>query len=91
MESTQDSRDQDYWKANLRVVAILLGVWFVVGQVLSIFLVEQLDKIKIAGFPLGFWLAQQGSIYVFVVLIFVYAKWMEKIDKEFGVEEGGEA
>ena len=91
MESTPDSRGRDYWRANVKAVAILLTVWFVVSCVLSIFLVEPLNAIKIAGFPLGFWFAQQGSMYVFVVLILVYAKWMDKIDREFDVEEGGDS
>jgi len=76
-----------YWKENLRYLAILLSIWFVVSYVFGIFLVDQLNTIRIAGFKLGFWFAQQGSIYVFVVLIFVYVRWMNKLDKKYGVGE----
>ena len=76
-----------YWKENLRYLAILLSIWFVVSFVFGILLVEQLNTIKLGGFKLGFWFAQQGSIYVFVVLIFVYMKLMNKLDKKYGVDE----
>lgn len=76
-----------YWRKNLRYLLILLSIWFVVSFVCGIFLVDQLNAIKIGGFPLGFWFAQQGSIYVFVVLIFVYMNWMNKLDKEYDVDE----
>lgn len=76
-----------YWKANLRVVAILLTVWFAVSFGASILLVEQLNNYHIGSAPLGFWMAQQGSIYVFVLLIFVYVIWMNRLDKTYGVEE----
>ncbi len=76
-----------YWNENLRYVAILLAIWFVVSYGFGILLVEQLNTIKIAGFKLGFWFAQQGSIYVFVVLIFVYVRLMNKLDKKYNVHE----
>jgi putative solute:sodium symporter small subunit len=76
-----------YWKENLRYLAILLSVWFVVSYVFGILLVNQLNAIQIAGFKLGFWFAQQGSMYVFVILIFVYVKLMNKLDKKYGVDE----
>ena len=60
-----------------------MSIWFIVSYVLSIFLVERLNEIKLGGFPLGFWIAQQGSIYVFVLLILVYALWMRRIDARF--------
>jgi putative solute:sodium symporter small subunit len=75
-----------YWRANLRVMAILLTVWFVVSYGLGILFVEPLNRFHVGGFPVGFWFAQQGSIYVFVVLIFVYARWMDRIDARFGVD-----
>ncbi len=75
-----------YWRANLRIVAILLSVWFGVSFGLSILLVEPLNQIHVAGFPLGFWFSQQGSIYVFIVLILVYARWMDRIDREHGMD-----
>lgn len=76
-----------YWKRNLRYLAILLSIWFVVSFVFGILLVDQLNAIKIGGFPLGFWFAQQGAIYVFVILIFVYMYLMNKLDIEFDVDE----
>jgi len=76
-----------YWKENLRYLAILLSIWFLVSFVFGILLVEQLNTIKLGGFKLGFWFAQQGSLYVFVVLIFVYMKLMNKLDKKYGVDE----
>jgi putative solute:sodium symporter small subunit len=76
-----------YWRRNLRYLFILLSIWFVVSYVFGIFLVEPLNQIRLGGFKLGFWFAQQGSIYVFVVLIFVYVRWMNKLDREFDVDE----
>ena len=76
-----------YWKENLKYLAILLAIWFVVSFGFGILLVDQLNAIKIGGFKLGFWFAQQGSIYVFVVLIFVYIRLMNKLDKKYGVDE----
>jgi putative solute:sodium symporter small subunit len=76
-----------YWKENLTYLAILLAIWFVVSFGFGILLVDQLNAIKIGGFKLGFWFAQQGSIYVFVVLIFVYIRLMNKLDKKYGVDE----
>ncbi len=77
----------EYWKRNLRYLAILLGIWFFVSYGCSILFVDALNNIKIGGFKLGFWFAQQGSIYVFVILIFIYVYLMNKLDKEFGVDE----
>ncbi|MBI9041669.1 DUF4212 domain-containing protein [Lutibacter sp.] len=76
-----------YWKENLGYLAILLSIWFLVSYVFGILLVDQLNTIKVAGFKLGFWFAQQGSMYVFVILIFVYVKLMNKLDKKYGVDE----
>ena len=75
-----------YWKINLKYLGILLSIWFLVSYVFGILLVEQLNTIKIGGFKLGFWFAQQGSIYVFVILIFVYIRLMNKLDKKFNLE-----
>ena len=80
-------RRQEYWVRNLRIVATLLAVWFVVSYGFGILLADWLDNFKFFGFKLGFWFAQQGSIYVFVVLIFVYVRIMNKLDKEFDVHE----
>jgi len=78
-----------YWRANLRLVLRLLCVWFLVSYGFGILLADLLNRIRIpgTGFPLGFWFAQQGSIYVFVVLIFVYVWRMNRLDREFGVAE----
>ncbi|MEU5554395.1 MULTISPECIES: DUF4212 domain-containing protein [unclassified Micromonospora] len=78
---------REYWSRNLRLMVILLAIWFIVSFGFGVLLVEPLNEIVIAGFPLGFWFAQQGSIYVFVVLIFVYAKMMDRLDRQFGVDE----
>jgi putative solute:sodium symporter small subunit len=75
---------KQYWRKNLKYVSILLSIWFLVSFVFGILLVDQLNTIRLGGFKLGFWFAQQGSIYVFVILIFVYIKLMNKLDKEFG-------
>lgn len=80
-------RPSDYWKANLRLVALCLVIWFVSSYLFGIILVEPLNRISLGGFKLGFWFAQQGSIYVFVALIFFYANRMSKLDREFGVGE----
>lgn len=76
-----------YWKKNLTYMAVLLAIWAVVSYGCGILFVEQLNAFKLGGFPLGFWFAQQGAIYVFVVLIFVYYVLMQKLDKEFDVNE----
>jgi putative solute:sodium symporter small subunit len=78
---------QAYWKRNLRILLTLLTIWFVVSYGFGILLHEALDQFQIAGFKLGFWFAQQGSIYLFVVLIFVYVGLMNKLDREFDVHE----
>ena len=77
----------EYWKRNLGVMVVLLSIWGLVSYVFGILLVRQLNAISVGGFPLGFWFAQQGSIYVFVVLIFVYCAFMKKLDKEYDVHE----
>ena len=76
-----------YWKANLRLMSICLVVWFIVSYGFGIILVEPLNAIQIGGYRLGFWFAQQGSIYVFLVLIFFYAARMNKLDREHGLSE----
>jgi putative solute:sodium symporter small subunit len=76
-----------YWKANVRLLVILLFIWFIVSYGLGILLVEPLNTIHLGGYPLGFWFAQQGAIYAFLVLIFVYAGAMNRLDKKFDVDE----
>ncbi len=77
-----------YWRANLKYLAILLTIWFVVSYGCGILFVDQLDRFRLGGFKLGFWFAQQGSIYVFVVLIFVYVFLMNRLDRKFRVRDG---
>lgn len=76
-----------YWNSNLKILAILLLIWFISSFGLGILLVEELNSIRIGGFKLGFWFAQQGSIYIFVILIFVYVRLMNRLDRKHGVEE----
>lgn len=75
----------DYWNENIKILAVLLSIWFVVSFLLSIVFVDALDAIRLGGFRLGFWLAQQGSIYVFLILIFVYIGLMDRLDRKYGV------
>ncbi len=76
-----------YWKENVRYLIILLLIWFLVSYGCGILFVEQLNQVRVGGFKLGFWFAQQGAIYSFVVLIFVYVRLMNKLDKKYKVEE----
>lgn len=76
-----------YWKKNLSLMVVLLAIWATVSYGCGILFVEQLNAIRLGGFPLGFWFAQQGAIYVFVVLIFTYYFIMKKVDEEFDVHE----
>ena len=76
-----------YWRANLRLVAVCLIVWFISSYGFGVLFVEQLNRIRIGGFQLGFWFAQQGSIYLFVALIFFYAWRMNRLDRKFDVHE----
>ena len=81
MKDAASSEANGYWRSNLRVLAVLLPIWAVAGFGLGIVFVEPLNALRVAGFPLGFWFAQQGSILVFVVLILVYALWMDRIER----------
>ena len=87
------ARHSEYWRRNLRYLSILIVVWFVVSYGFGILFADVLNQVRIpgTGFPLGFWFAQQGSIYVFVVLIFVYVALMNRLDKAFDVDEEAEA
>jgi putative solute:sodium symporter small subunit len=75
-----------YWKENLKYLMILLSVWFTVSFGFGILLIDELNQFKIGGFKLGFWFAQQGSIYVFVLLIFIYIYLMNKLDKKYNLK-----
>lgn len=83
----EKSKLQKYWIENLKILSVLLFIWFLVSYGFGILFVEQFNTFKIGGFPLGFWFAQQGSIYVFVVLIFVYVALMNRLDRKFDVDE----
>ena len=74
---------KDYWRANLKILIILLSIWFLVSFGFGIIFSDFLDQYQISGFKLGFWFAQQGSIYLFVVLIFIYVHLMNKLDKKY--------
>ena len=87
MSQTNARHKSSYWTKNLTYVGILLGIWFIVSYGFGILLVERLNAIRVGGFRLGFWFAQQGSIYVFVILIFVYVRLMNRLDRESGVYE----
>lgn len=76
-----------YWSANLRYLLVLLGVWFAVSYGCGILFVDELNQYRIGGAKLGFWFAQQGSIYVFCALIFVYVYLMNRLDRRFGFDE----
>ena len=76
-----------YWKSNLKYLGVLLSIWFIVSFLFGIVFAESLNQFKLAGFPLGFWFAHQGSIYTFVILIFIYVALMNKLDKKFDVDE----
>ncbi|MEM7296885.1 MAG: DUF4212 domain-containing protein [Bacteroidota bacterium] len=76
-----------YWKKNLTYLTVLLSIWFIISYGCGIIFADSLNTFKMGGFPLGFWFAQQGSIYVFVILIFIYVRLMNKLDKEFDLDE----
>tara|TARA_B100000614_G_C14263125_1_gene375934 strand:- start:4 stop:261 length:258 start_codon:yes stop_codon:yes gene_type:complete len=78
-----EDRNKKYWKANLKIVFSLLILWFIASFGFGIIFSDSLDEIKIGGFKLGFWFAQQGSIYIFVIIIFLYVWLMKRLDKKF--------
>ena len=79
----EKAQAQKYWRTNLTYLAILLSIWFAVSYGCGILFVDELNTIRIGGFKLGFWFAQQGAIYVFVILIFVYVWLMNRLDKKY--------
>ena len=87
MQEKQNNKIDTYWQANIRLVLGLLSIWFLVSFGCGILFVDFLDQFQFFGFNLGFWFAQQGSIYAFVILIFVYVSKMKKIDEKYGVDE----
>jgi putative solute:sodium symporter small subunit len=89
-KTASDCRSENarrYWIANLKIVSVLMAIWFIVAYVASIFGIEWLNQFKIGKLGVGFWMAQQGSIFVFVVLVFVYAIWMDWLDRKHDVGE----
>ena len=76
-----------YWRENLKYLVVLLTIWFLVSYGAGILFVDALNEIKLGGFKLGFWFAQQGSIYIFIILIFVYVRLMNKLDKKYGYDK----
>ena len=87
MINSHNSKAKAYWKKNIRIVLSLLAVWFFVSFGMGILLVDVLDNFRIFGFKLGFWMAQQGSIFCFVILIFVYVNRMNKLDHQYDMDE----
>ncbi len=83
----QKQRMKDYWRRNIKIVLSLIAVWFIVSFGFGILLVDQLNAFRLGGFKLGFWFAQQGSIFTFVILIFIYVFKMNRLDEEFDVNE----
>jgi len=83
----KDTNASSYWKVNLTYLVVLLCIWFIVSFGAGILFKDYLDNFTLGGFKLGFWFAQQGSIYVFVLLIFVYVRLMNKLDKKYGYDE----
>lgn len=78
---------QQYWRSNLRIVAVLMAIWFVVAFCISIFFIQPLNSFTIGKLGLGFWFAQQGSIFVFVLLVLAYALLMDRLDRKYDVNE----
>ncbi len=87
MTRLSEAQAKAYWRRNLALMLKLLLVWFAVSYGCGILLVDVLNQIQIGGYKLGFWFAQQGSIYTFVILIFYYARRMAALDREFGLED----
>jgi putative solute:sodium symporter small subunit len=76
-----------YWQENIKILTILMSIWFIVSFLLGIVFVDQLDNIRFAGFKLGFWISQQGAIFIYVLLVYVYLKAMDKLDKKYRLND----
>ena len=87
MTNNNSEQRKAYWRANLKLMAILLGVWFFISYLCGIVFVDELNAIRIGGYKLGFWFAQQGSMYGFVAIIFIYAHRMNRLDRKYNVHE----
>lgn len=88
--SEEQLKKQQYWQKNIQYMLILLSIWFLVSFGAGIIFVEPLNEYKFMGIKLGFWFSQQGSIYIFVILIFIYTFLMNRLDRQFGFEEDDE-
>ena len=87
MNDSHSPKAKAYWQENIRLVLLLLTIWFLVSFFMAILFVDTLDNIRFFGFKLGFWMAQQGSIYCFVIIIFIYVYKMNKLDHKYGMSE----
>ncbi len=87
MKNNEDTQAHRYWKENLTYLAILLAIWFLASYGAGILFADFLNNFQLGGFKLGFWFAHQGAIYVFVILIFVYIRLMNRLDKKYGYDE----
>lgn len=87
MQNSNKRQKNTYWNENIRIVLLLLSVWFLVSFGMAILFIDIFDKIRFFGFKFGFWMAQQGSILCFVIIIFIYAFRMNKLDHKYGVDE----
>ena len=85
------NKAKSYWKSNLKLLAVLLVIWFTVSFGFGILFVDQLNQIRIGGFKLGFWFAQQGSIYVFIILIFIYVFKMKRLDDKYDSDKSNDS
>ncbi len=86
MSDDMTADPKGYWKATIRLTLTLLLIWFLVSYGAGILFREFLDQFKIGGAPLGFWFSQNGAIYVFVILIFVYCRQMTRLEKKYGIK-----
>ena len=86
-QNSDNNKASAYWRENLKYLVILLSIWFLVSYGAGILYVNELNQIHLGGFKLGFWFAQQGSIIVFIILIFVYVKLMNNLDKKYGYDK----
>ena len=86
MSKLTEHQARDYWRRNLSLVIRLLVIWFVVSYGCGILLFDVLNQVQLGGYKLGFWFAQQGSIYVFIIIIFYYTRKMAALDREFNVD-----
>lgn len=90
MAELNEQQKQEYWRYNMRLTAILLAIWFVVAYLLSGVFADELNRLTFLGFPLGYYMAAQGSLIVFVVEIAVYARLMNRLDERYGIREEGD-